>query len=52
MVILLDAGRDSDQGGFGAAEGASQQLTGLPEAAGFDVIFLQGAGSGLEKVLT
>ena len=37
-----DAGKD--QGGFGAAEGASQQLTGLREAAGFDMISLQGAG--------
>ena len=31
-MILHDAGRD--QGGFGAAEGASQQLTVLREAAG------------------
>ena len=42
MVILHDAG--IDQGGFGAAEGASQQLTVLREAAGFDMISLQGAG--------
>ena len=42
MVILLGAG--VDQGGFGAAEGASQQLTVLREAAGFDMISLQEAG--------
>ena len=35
MMILHDAG--IDQGGFGAAEGASQQLTVLREAAGFDL---------------
>ena len=46
MRILRDAGTDSDQGGFGAAEGASQQLTVLREAAGFDMISLQDAGSG------
>ena len=46
MVILRDAGRDSDQGGFGAAEGASQRLTILREAAGLDMISLQGAGRG------
>ena len=38
---LLDAG--IDQGGFGAAEGASQQLTVLREAPGFDMITLQDA---------
>ena len=38
MVILLDAGKDGDQGGFVAAEGASQQLTVLREAAGFDML--------------
>ena len=42
MMILHDAGRD--QGGFRAAEGASQQLTVLREAAGFDMISLQDAG--------
>ena len=42
MVILHDAG--IAQGGFGAAEGASQQLTVLREAAGFDMMFLQDAG--------
>ena len=44
MRILRDAGIDIDQGGFGAAEGASQQLTVLPEAAGFDMTSLQDAG--------
>ena len=44
MVILLDAGEDSDQGGFVAAEGASQQLTVLREAAGFGMRILQDAG--------
>ena len=44
MTILHDAGRD--QGGFGAAEGASQQLTVLPEAAGFDMISRLDAGRG------
>ena len=34
MLILHDAGID----GFGAAEGASQQLTVLREAAGFDMV--------------
>ena len=43
MRILRDAGIDIDQGGFGAAEGASQQLTGLHEAAGFDIITLHDA---------
>ena len=46
MRILRDAGMDSDQGGFGAAECASQRLTVLREAAGFDMISLQGAGRG------
>ena len=46
MRILRDAGIDIDQGGFGAAEGASQQLTVLREAAGFDMISLQDAGRG------
>ena len=36
-MILHDAGRD--QGGFGAAESASQQLTVLREAAGLDMMF-------------
>ena len=36
MMVLHDSG--IDQGGFGAAEGASQQLTVLREAAGFDMI--------------
>ena len=44
MVILHDSG--IDQGGFGAAEVASQQLTVLREAAGFDKVILQDAGSG------
>ena len=39
-----DAGKD--QGGFGAAEGASRQLTVLRLAAGFDMISPQDAGSG------
>ena len=39
MVILHDAG--IDQGGFGAAEGASQQLTVLRDAAGFGRRILQ-----------
>ena len=38
MVGLLDAGIDIDQGGFRKAEGASQQLTVLREAAGFDML--------------
>ena len=42
MMILHDAGRD--QGGFGAAEGASQQLTVLREAAGFGMRILQDTG--------
>ena len=42
VMILHDAGRG--QGGFGAAEGASQQLTVLREAAGFDLGILQDAG--------
>ena len=42
MMILHDAGRD--QGGFKAAEGASQQLTVLREAAGFGMRILQDAG--------
>ena len=42
MMILHDAGRD--QGGFGAAEGASQQLTVLREAAGFGMRILPDAG--------
>ena len=44
MVILRDAGMDSDQGGFGAAEGASQQLPVLREAADFGMRILQDAG--------
>ena len=42
MVILRDAGKD--QGGFRAAEGPSQQLTVLREAAGVGVRILQDAG--------
>ena len=42
MMILHDAGRD--QGGFRAAEGASQQLTVLREAAGFGMRILQDTG--------
>ena len=38
MRILLDASIDIDQGGFGAAEGASQQLTVLREAAGVGMV--------------
>ena len=41
MMILHDA--DIDQGGFGAADGASQQLPVPREAAGVDEIFLQDA---------
>ena len=41
MMILHDAG--IDQGGFGATEGASQQLTVLREA-GFDMMILQDTG--------
>ena len=42
MVILHDAG--IAQGGVGAAEGASQHLTVLCEAAGFGMRILQDAG--------
>ena len=42
MMILHDAG--IDQGGFGAAYGASQQLPVLREAAGFAMMVLQDAG--------
>ena len=42
VVILHNAG--IDQGGVGAAEGASQQLTVLHEAAGFGMRILQDAG--------
>ena len=42
MVILHDAG--IDQGGFGAAEGASQQPPVLREAAGLGMMSLQDAG--------
>ena len=38
MVGLPDAGIDIHQGGFRKAEGASQQLTVLREAAGFDLL--------------
>ena len=41
-MIPHDAGRD--QGGFEAAEGASQQLTVLREAAGFGMRILQDTG--------
>ena len=41
-MILHDAGRD--QGGFGAAEGASPQVTLPREAAGFGMSILQDAG--------
>ena len=41
-MIIHDAGRD--QGGFGTAEGASQQLTVLREAAGFGMRILQDTG--------
>ena len=41
MMILHDAG--IDQGGFGAADGASPQLTLLREAA-FDIMILPDAG--------
>ena len=44
--MLRDAGKDGDQGGFVAAEGASRQLTVLRLAAGFDMIIPQDAGSG------
>ena len=43
MMILHDAG--IDQGGVGAAEGASQQLPVLREAAGFAMMILQDAGT-------
>ena len=43
-MIQHDAG--IDQGGLGAADGASHQLTVLHEAAGFGRISLQGAGRG------
>ena len=42
MMILHDAG--IEQGGFRAAEGASQQLTVLREAAGFGMRILQDTG--------
>ena len=42
MMILHDAG--IDQGGFGAADGTSQQLPVLREAAGFAMMILQDAG--------
>ena len=42
MMILHDAG--IDQGGFGAAEGVSQQLTVLRDAAGVVMWILQDAG--------
>ena len=42
MKILQDAGKD--QGGFEAAEGASQPLTVLREAAGFGMGILPDAG--------
>ena len=41
MMVLHDAG--IDQGGFGAAEGPTPQLTVLREAA-FDMMSLQDAG--------
>ena len=41
-MVLRDAG--IDQGGFGAADGASQQLPVLHEAAGFGMEILQDAG--------
>ena len=42
MMNLHDA--DIDQGGFGAAEGPTPQLTVLREAAGVGMMFLQDAG--------
>ena len=42
MVNLHEA--DIDQGGFGAAEGPTPQLTVLREAADIDQMFLQDAG--------
>ena len=47
MTILHDAG--VDQGGFGAAEGVSQQLPVLRKAAGFDTMILQDAGRGFYR---
>ena len=44
MRVLREAGKD--QGGFRAAEGASQLLTVLHEVAGFDMTGLQDAGRG------
>ena len=41
-MILHDAG--VDQGGFGAADGASQQLPVLREAASVDMTILQDEG--------
>ena len=41
-MVLHDAG--IDQGGFGAAEGPSQQLTVLHEAAGFGMRILRDTG--------
>ena len=41
-IIHHDAG--IDQGGLGAADGASQQLTALPKAAGFGMRNLLDAG--------
>ena len=41
-MVLHDAG--IDQGGFGAADGASQQLPVLREAAGFGMVILHDAG--------
>ena len=41
-MILHDAG--IDKGGLGAADGASQQLPVLREAAGFAMMILQDAG--------
>ena len=42
MVNLHEA--DIDQGGFGAAEGPTPQLTVLREAAGVDMMILRDAG--------
>ena len=42
MMVLHDTG--IDQGGFGATEGPTPQLTVLREAAGVDMMFLQDAG--------
>ena len=42
MMIVFDAG--IDQGGFGAAEGASQQLPVLREAAGFGMMSIKDTG--------